>query len=108
MDTVQQYAERGLKGNKQQMPFSMYNCSVDLDNNSMIARKENRLFLFIRLHTVNFIETDSEALCHATVQWNNDLISKSALISGESSAKQRKRFFRRVKNEIEEVTDKIK
>ena len=108
MDTIHRYADSGLKGSKLQVPFSMYNCSVDLDNNSMIARKENRLFLFIRLHTVNFIETDSEDLCHATVQWNNGLISKSTLISGESSAKQRTRFFRRIKDKIEEVANKIK
>ena len=108
IDTVCHYAESGLKGGKQQMPFSMYNCSVDMENSSMIARQENRLLLFIRLHTVNFIETDSENLCHATLLWNNDLIAKSTLISGESSAKQRIRFFKQAKNKIEEVLLKIK
>ena len=108
IDTIHQYADYGLKGGKLQTPFSIYNCSVDLENSSMIARTENRLLLFIRLHTVNFIETDSEDLCHATFLWNNGLIVKSTLISGESSAKQRTRFFKRVKNKIEECVQKIK
>ena len=107
MDTVQRYASCGHKGDKLKTPFAMYNCSVDLENNSMIARKENRYSLFIRLHTVNFIETDNEELCHATLQWNNDLISKSTSVSGESSYKQRLRFFEQAKKRIAELVHKI-
>ena len=108
MDKVQQYADCGHKGGRMKMPFDMYNCSIDLENSSMLARKENRFSLFVRLHTVSFMETDSEELCHATLQSNNDLISKSAPISGQSSLKQRLRFFELAKNRIEESIHKIK
>jgi len=108
MDTVRQYADSGLKGGELKTPFAMYNCSIDLENNSMMAKKESRYSLFIRLHTVNFIETDNEELCNATLQWNNDLISKSAPVSGESSSKQRLRFFEQTKKKIEELVHKIK
>lgn len=107
MDTIQRYAESGLKGDTLRTPFSMYNCSIDLENNSMIARKNDRFSLFIRLHTANFIETSNQDLCNATVQWNNDLIAKSTLISGESSLKQRFRFFERAKNKIQALANKI-
>ena len=106
--TVQKYAACGHKGGRLKTPYTMYNCSVDLDNNSMMARNENRYSLFIRLHTVNFIETDNEELCKATLQWNNDLISKSAPIGGESSHKQRLRFFEQANSRIEALVHKVK
>ena len=108
MDTVYQYAENGYKGYEQKIPFSMYNCSVDLDNNSMMAKKGNQLSLNIRLYMFHFIETNNEILCNATLKWNNYLIYKSSLISGETSAKQRHRFFESAKNKIEELVNKIK
>ena len=88
--------------------FSMYNCSVDLENNSMLTRKGNRLSLFIGLHSFNFIETYNEELCGAALQWSSDLISKSAPVSGESSLKQRIRFFEKAKSGIDELVRKVK
>ena len=85
----------------------MYNCSVDLDNNCMMAKKGNQLSLNIRMHMLHFLGTDNEALCDATLKWNDYLISQSAPISGEASEKQRLRFFDSAKRKIDELGDKI-
>ena len=107
MEKINQDASSGFKEGGQQTPFLMYNCSIDLENNSMLAMKENRLSLFLRLHTVNFIETDNEELCQATFKNNNDLLSKSTPVSGETSEKQRIRFFDHVQSKIEKLAQKI-
>ena len=108
MDTVHQYANDGHKGDEQKTPFSMYNCSVDMCHNCMLVMKGNQLSMTLRLHTVNFIETDNEVLCNATLKWQRGLITKSTLISGESSEMQRFRFFESVKKKIENLVKKVK
>lgn len=108
MDKVYQYANDGYKEVKHKTPFFMYNCSVDLDNNCMMVRKGDHLSFNIILHMLHFMVTDNEVLCKATLKWENSLISKSSPISGESSLKQRYRFFESAKNKINELGDKVK
>jgi len=108
MNTVHQYADDGHKGGNQKTPFSMYNCSIDLYHNCMLARKEDQLSMMLRLQMVNFIETDSETLCNTMLKWQRGLISKSTPISGESSAIHRFRFFEWAKVKIEMFVKKVK
>ena len=108
IDTVNQYADDGHKGDEQKTPFSMYNCSVDMCHNCMLVMKGNQLSMSLRLHMLNFIETDNEVLCNATIKWQRGLITKSTLISGESSEMQRFLFFESVKNKIEGLVKKVK
>jgi len=108
MDTVNQYANIGLKNDTTKTPFLMYSCPVDLDSNTILLKKEEQLTYFIRLNTMNFIETTNKHLCNIAQKLNADLVSKSILISGESSASKRLRFFTNAKNKIEESVRKIK
>jgi len=108
MDMVHQYADDGHKGNEQKTPFSLYDCSVDMCHNCMLIMNGNQLSMTIRLHLVNFIDSENEVLCNAQLKWQRGLISKSTPISGESSAMQRFRFFESAKNKIESLVKKVK
>jgi len=108
VDTIHQYADDGHKGGEQKTPFSMYNCSVNLYENCMLVRNENQLSMTLRLHMVNFIETDNDVLCNSMLKWQRGLISKSTPISGESSAMHRFRFFEFAKSNIERLVKKLK
>jgi len=107
MDTVHQCANDGHKGDEKKTPFFMYNCSIDMYHNCMLVIKGDQLLMSLRLHMLNFIETDNEVLCNATLKWQRGLITKSTLISGESSEMQRFRFFESAKNKIENLVKKI-
>jgi len=108
MDTIHQYAEDGHMRGEQKTPFAMYNCSVDLYHNCMMARKGDQLSMTLRLHMANFLETDNEVLCNVMFKWQRGLISKSTQISGEASAKHRFHFFKFSKNKIDKLVEKIK
>ncbi|MDR0748596.1 MAG: helix-turn-helix transcriptional regulator [Tannerellaceae bacterium] len=101
IDSVSRFARNGFKG--QDTPFSMYICSVDLENNFMLTRRGDKWTCTIKLYTVNNIATDNVLLCRETEQWINDLIGKSTMISGGSSQKNHFLFFQKCKNRIEEL-----
>jgi hypothetical protein len=105
LKTIHKYAEDGYKSEKR-TPYSLYLCSVDLENNFMLTKSSGRLACNIKLFTVNSIATDNEALCAETEKWINDLISKSILISG-ASVKERFKFFQVSRNRIDTLISKV-
>jgi len=107
LDTVSKYAVEGSKGDQIKAPFALYLCNVDVENNFMLLKREETMSCTIRLFTVNSIVTENESLCSETDKWINDLISKSILISGGKSARERIRFFQNSKNKIEELVNKL-
>jgi hypothetical protein len=107
LDTVSACAVNGYKDDKKQTPFSLYACSVDLENNFMLTRHGDRRVCTIKLYTVNSVATDNEAVCRETEKWINDLMLKSAPVSGRTSERERFRFFRTAKNKVSELTDKV-
>ena len=108
MNMIHQYAVDGHKGNEIKTPFFLYDCSVDMCHNCMLIMNGDKLSMTIRLHLVNFIDTDNEVLCNAQLKWQRGLISKSTPISGEASAMQRFLFFDSAKNKIEGLIEKVK
>jgi hypothetical protein len=107
LDAVNACAVNGHKGDARQTPFSIYVCSVDLENNFMLTRRGNRWVCSIKLYTVNSVATDNLGLCEETEKWINDLMHKSTLISGGTAERERFRFFQTSKNKIEESINKI-
>ncbi|MDR0431093.1 MAG: helix-turn-helix transcriptional regulator [Tannerellaceae bacterium] len=106
INSISRFARNGFKG--QDTPFSMYICSVDLENNFMLTRRGDKWTCMIKLYTVNSIATDNVLLCRETEQWINDLIGKSTMISGGSSQKNHFLFFQKCKDKIEELRINIK
>jgi len=107
VDSVGNYANQGLKGDDRQTSFWMYNCSVDLDKNTVLIKKGKQLTYYIRFNTMNFLQTENDIVCHAAQKLNADLMAKSTLISGNSAARKRHRFFQTAKHKIEESVEKI-
>jgi hypothetical protein len=107
LNTVNAYAANGHKGEPLQTPFSIYVCSVDLENNFMLTRRGNKWVCTIKLYTVNSVATENLGLCGETEKWIRDLIHKSTLISGGTSEREQFRFFQTSKNKIEESINKI-
>jgi len=103
---LNQYADQGHK-NDSKIPFSLYLCSVDLENNFMLIKKGNHLSCILKLYSVNRIMTSNESLCFVTHKWINSLISKSNLISGNAAFRDRLYFFKTAKDKIQNLIDKI-
>ena len=107
MDTVRKYADEGYKsGGGKEIPFSLYLCSVDPENNLMLIKRGENISCTIRLYTVNSIVTENHSLCLEMNKWIHDLILKSVLISG-ASVRERIRFFRSSVNKITGLVNRI-
>ncbi|MCL2312686.1 MAG: hypothetical protein FWC41_09435, partial [Firmicutes bacterium] len=106
LDTVKRYADNGYKECKSKIPFSLYVCSVDLENNFILTRRDNHLSCHVKLYTINCMSTDDEFFCSEATKLIDDLISKSTLISG-ASVKERLRFFQSANNKIDILRNKI-
>jgi len=108
LDTVKKYADNGNKGNEIKTPFSLYVCSVDLENNFILTRNGgNHSSCHIRLFTINSMSTDNAFFCYEATKLIEDLISKSTLISN-SSTKERLHFFQLANNKIDTLRNNIK
>ena len=103
---IQKCAHEGYKGDNRKTPFHLYLCNVDFENNFMLIRRERKMSCTIRLFTVNSIITEHEDLCVETAKWIDDLISKSALISG-TAVRERMWFFNSSNSKIECLINKI-
>jgi hypothetical protein len=107
LDSVQQYAIDGFKDAERKIPFSMYVCSTSIENNILLAKYRNNFFCSVKLYLNNSIETYNSTHGYETKRWIDDMISKSTLISGGTSAKERLRFFGSSKTRIQQLMDKI-
>jgi plasmid maintenance system antidote protein VapI len=103
---VNVHAKDGYKNREKQTPFSMYICSVDMENSYMLTRRGEQKICTLKLYTVNSIATDNAALCDETQKWIDSLIKKSILISGGTSERERFRFFQVSRNKIDELVEK--
>ena len=106
LDTIKNYCNEGYKGKGTQTLFSLYLSSVEVENNRLLIKKDDKMSCTIRLNNVNSITTENEILCSETFQWIEDLISKSILISG-TAAKERTNFFNFSQNKIDELRKKL-
>ncbi|MDR1746520.1 MAG: hypothetical protein LBR49_04535 [Tannerella sp.] len=102
MATIRKYADNGYRGNAK-VPFSLYNCSIDMENNFILARKGNNAVSIIK---VNNIATCTTTLCNDIEKWINSLIVKSTLIS-KISIKERHVFFQTIENKIKNTIHNI-
>jgi hypothetical protein len=106
MDAVKEYAGDGNKGDGK-MPFFMYLCPIDINHDSTLIRKRDKLTYNITLFADNRIVVDNVSVCTMAENWINNLIAASTLISGVSS-KERFDFFRTSKDKIDGLVSKIR
>ena len=107
IDTIRLFADEGHKNFERKIPFSLFSCSVDMENCFMLLKKGEQLMCFLKLYSFNIIITDNELLCADHKKWIDSLISKSILISGDGAFKERFQFFNKLKSKILTLTQKV-
>ena len=107
IDTIKHFADEGYKDIEREIPFSLFSCSVDLENNFMLLKRGDHLACILKLYAISRIMTDNESLCTETKIWIDSLISKSILISGNGAYRERLHFFNGLKTKIQEFEKRI-
>lgn len=107
IDTIKLYAEEGHKGSEKRIHFSLYSCSVDLENSLMLMKKDDQLMCVLRMYAISRIMTDNESLCSEIQKWMDNLITKSILISGDGAFKERFKFFQAINRKIQVLIEKV-
>ena len=103
LDTVWNYAESGQKENT---PFELYLCSVNLENNFLMIRNGEDLSCIVQLFANKMVETSNENLCAEIQKWIDSLLLKSKLISGGAAFRERHRLFESAKRKIKDLKTK--
>jgi hypothetical protein len=98
---LKEYGEQGYKRyGLTKSVFNLYLSEAELDSNLIYMETDNRKVCFIKLYSINAINTSDVAFCDEIKLWFDNTVSNSVLISGCSH----KQFILFLK----EITSKIK
>ena len=110
LNTIMKQAEMSnqlLTGNeKGKTNYKMYQCDIEIGNNCIFTRQTDIETVYLSVHTFNKIKTTNKTFVGQTNVWLDNLMKKSTLISGVSQ-KNRYRFFKKAKQKIERLYNKI-
>lgn len=109
MVSLQKKAELGTKAEnlEQENNYMLYHSEIEIGNNTIIVEKGENKAVYLSFHTLNSMVTTQPQFCNHTQHWIDNLIKKSALISGVSE-KQRYQFFKVNFDKIDALENKIK
>jgi hypothetical protein len=107
MDVLKKYGEKGCKeyGIKKSS-FKLFFSEAELENNLIYGETENYNICFIKLYSINAINTSDKAFCDGVKQWFDSITNKSILISG-SSQKHFFLFFKEIIGKIENLKNTL-
>jgi hypothetical protein len=108
----QKQAELGFKfaygkpavGNKDN--FRLYHNDIILADNTIMVKTRDGGTTFITSNAINLMQTHNQAFFEYNYNWGMNLLSKSVPISG-TAEKERNRFFRNLRTQIDSVIEKI-
>ena len=105
---LKRYGETGCKINHESKnQFSLFlSEEIALENNLIYAETDEVNISFIKLYSINTINTTNALFCNGTKTWFNSVINKSTLISGVSQ-KQFVLFFKEITQKIDSLKKKI-
>lgn len=86
--------------------FQLYNSEVMIGNNSILVKMNEARASYLSHHTFNSMLTTNAMFCNETEEWLKNLIKKSILISGVGE-KQRYQFFKKLRETVNELKEKI-
>jgi hypothetical protein len=98
------YGEQGYK--QYGASFKLFFSEAELDNNLIYGETDNYKICFIKLYSINAINTSDKTFCDGIKQWFDSIINKSVLISG-SSQKQFVLFLKELTGKIEELRNSL-
>ncbi len=112
VDHIQKQAELGFKFTSGQPHVGeegnfqlFYNDIILADNTILIKAGENRTS-YLTSNAINLMYSHNREFFDYNYQWGRNLLAKSTPISG-TAEKERNRFFRILREQIEKVSDKI-
>jgi hypothetical protein len=107
INSLKKYGEQGCKqyGFKESSS-KLFFSEAELDNNLIYGETDNYQICFIKLYSINAINTSNKTLCNEIKQWFDNIINKSVLISG-SSQKQFVLFLKEITGKIEELRSSL-
>jgi hypothetical protein len=107
VDVLRKY---GTQGYKQfagtESTFNLYLSEAELENNFIYAETDNHKVCFIKLYSINAINTSDTAFCSEIKLWFDCTVNKSVLISG-CSQKQFLLFFKEITSKIENLKTEL-
>jgi hypothetical protein len=107
MLVLKQYGEQGYKqyGSKKSS-FQLFLSETELESNLIYGETDSYNICFIKLYSINAINTSDKAFCDGIRQWFDSVINKSVLISGFSQ-KQFLLFFKEMTGKIENLRNSL-
>jgi len=105
MDKVQIWTEKGTKG-EHETPFKLFIIDIDIGNTFLLFRNKERANCFVRLYTINGLNTSDKYFCQEIESLLRNLAKRSTLISN-ASEKDRHKFFNSQRQKIQVLIAKI-
>jgi hypothetical protein len=110
---LEKESEAGHKFDSKQNPvtgennYLFYWSEIEIGNNCILTDIEGEKTVYLAFNTFNKLTTRNKFFCEEIDKWLKNLIKKSNLISGISE-KQRYRFFKKLNESLDSITNKIK
>lgn len=101
---IKEYASRGFK--QPDVPFTLYKNEIMIADNTILYRMGDKKTVYISHNITELLLTAHETFTDQTVNFINNLQSRSVLIS-TTGEKERNKFFNRVEEKIETVKKRI-
>lgn len=106
VNVLQEWTEKGRKGDPEASVFKLYVSNVDLENTFILMKKDGISRCIIKLFTINSLNITEERFCREVENWLNMSIQRATLISG-ASEKERYRFFNLLRQKIRFLIDRV-
>jgi transcriptional regulator with XRE-family HTH domain len=99
-EKIQSEAAEGLK--ERGGPYKLYENGILIADNTILAKMDTKRVVYISYNTTNLLTTLEESFSEKTELYLNNLIKNSTLISS-TAQKERNKFFKKMKDRIEEL-----
>jgi hypothetical protein len=107
VEKLKEYGEKGCKEyGMKKSSFKLFLSEAELENNLIYGETENYNICFIKLYSIDAINTSDKVFCDGIKQWFDSITNKSVLISG-SSQKHFFLFFKEIIGKIENLKNTL-
>jgi len=111
IDHLQKQAENGYKSDLttsirgDENTFSLYYNEVTISDNTIVFKMDDHYMTFFPHNVINILSTTNPDFCQQTVQTLDNIVQNSTLMS-TYGAKERNRYFHKVRKKINELREK--
>ncbi|HRD37200.1 MAG TPA: hypothetical protein PLC65_01100, partial [Bacteroidia bacterium] len=110
MQRIKQMAEDNNKAfdhdKKMQIPFQLYKMDVNMNTTSIVAEMDHQKIVLQNFNSINFMSTTQPDFCEESLNWINNLQSKSSLLSGAGII-ERQKFFNLMFKQLSDFKEQV-